>query len=187
MTVFFISDTHFGHQNIIRHANRPFKNVGEMDDVLIHNWNKTVGESDTVYHLGDVTLGNRDSFEHYASQLNGDIRILTNPSHHDKNWLRNNKPGDIIMAGDKEIMLLPAIYMVRYNETRIVICHFPLYEWEGMYRGYYHLFGHLHGSDQDAERKYKSMEVSVERIDYMPIRIDNAISRIQEPMDDYLV
>ncbi|MYD88260.1 MAG: hypothetical protein F4018_07610 [Acidobacteria bacterium] len=47
-----IADTHFGHANIIRHGERPFRTLGEMDKALVANWNDTVGDDDTVYHLG---------------------------------------------------------------------------------------------------------------------------------------
>jgi calcineurin-like phosphoesterase family protein len=51
--VFFTSDTHFGHANIIKYCGRPFASVEEMNRELIARWNAVVGPRDTVYHLGD--------------------------------------------------------------------------------------------------------------------------------------
>ena len=53
---FFTADEHFGHKNIIKYCNRPFKTVEEMDAVIIENHNKTVTNQDTVVHAGDFTL-----------------------------------------------------------------------------------------------------------------------------------
>ena len=55
--LFFTSDTHFDHKNIIRYCNRPFSSIEEMNNFLIKRWNATVGPDDTVFHLGDVTFG----------------------------------------------------------------------------------------------------------------------------------
>lgn len=44
--VFFTSDTHFNHANIIRYCQRPFKDPAEMNETLITNWNQTVGNED---------------------------------------------------------------------------------------------------------------------------------------------
>ena len=55
MKVFYIADLHFGHKNIIRYDNRPFKTVEEMDRALIERWNKAVSKNDTVFILGDIS------------------------------------------------------------------------------------------------------------------------------------
>ena len=55
--VFFTSDTHFNHANIIRFCNRPFKDVSHMNEAIISNWNRVVGPEDIVFHLGDFCLG----------------------------------------------------------------------------------------------------------------------------------
>ena len=57
MATYYISDLHLGHSNIIRLNNRPFKNVEEMDEILINNWNSVVKETDTVY-IGGIARRN---------------------------------------------------------------------------------------------------------------------------------
>lgn len=52
--VFFTSDLHFGHENVIKFDNRPFRSVEEMDAELISRWNNKVKKGDLVYVLGDL-------------------------------------------------------------------------------------------------------------------------------------
>src|SRR5574344_1354629 len=54
---FFTSDTHFNHANIIRFCNRPFKDVNQMNEVLIENWNRVISQGETVFHLGVLCFG----------------------------------------------------------------------------------------------------------------------------------
>ena len=50
---FYISDCHFGHNNVIQYDKRPFASVDEMDEIMIENWKKRVKEEDEVYIIGD--------------------------------------------------------------------------------------------------------------------------------------
>ena len=54
--IYFTSDHHFGHENIIKFCDRPFRSVEEMDQTLIERWNEKVKPEDEVYHLGDFSL-----------------------------------------------------------------------------------------------------------------------------------
>jgi len=58
MNIWFISDTHFSHFNIIRYCNRPFKSLEQMDKALIRNWNERVKPDDLVFELGDFNFKN---------------------------------------------------------------------------------------------------------------------------------
>lgn len=72
----FTSDTHFGHENIIRFSGRPFSSVKEMNEAMLTYWNETVGPADYVYHLGDVAMGHFvDSWE-YVKKLHGHIYLV---------------------------------------------------------------------------------------------------------------
>ncbi len=76
---YFTSDTHFGHANIIKYCNRPFKDAGEMDRFIVENWNNTVKFDDVVYHMGDVAFASPERIKHIVTNLNGyKILILGN-------------------------------------------------------------------------------------------------------------
>lgn len=77
----FTSDTHFGHENIIKFSGRPFDNVKEMNEALLTYWNETVKPEDTVYHLGDVAMGHFDDSWEYVKKLHGNIINLIIGNH----------------------------------------------------------------------------------------------------------
>lgn len=88
MNMFITSDMHFGHANIIKYCNRPFKDVDDMNNKLIHNWNQRVKEDDIVYHLGDFCFkggveGGISKPQYWENQLNG--KIIHIKGNHDKN------------------------------------------------------------------------------------------------------
>ena len=86
--VFFTSDTHFNHFNIIGSCNRPFKDEIEMNEALIENWNKTVNDDSLIFHLGDFAWGGFSKWKQIREQLNGHI-ILIKGNHDQKNGPKN--------------------------------------------------------------------------------------------------
>lgn len=68
-TIYFIADTHFSDENIIRYENRPFQYASDMNTEMIHKWNGVVKNDDIIYILGDFGA---DKNEHtILNQLNG--------------------------------------------------------------------------------------------------------------------
>ena len=73
--LYFTSDTHFHHEGIIKFCSRPFKNVEEMNEALIANWNRVVRPEDIVFHLGDFCLGGSAEWTGILERLNGKIYL----------------------------------------------------------------------------------------------------------------
>ena len=76
--IYFTSDHHFGHKSIIKFCNRPFKDVKEMNNVLIRKWNEKIGINDDVYHLGDFGLIHKENLPNILDRLNGNCFIYFN-------------------------------------------------------------------------------------------------------------
>lgn len=81
MAIFFTSDHHFQHHNIIKYCGRPFQHSWEMDATLILAWNDTVDINDTVYHLGDFSM-NKAAVPEVLFKLHGVKHLIC--GNHDK-------------------------------------------------------------------------------------------------------
>ena len=69
--IFFVADTHFGHEAMIRFENRPFKDIRDMEQKIIKNWNETVAQEDRVFVLGDFAFGDKAEVTRLCRSLNG--------------------------------------------------------------------------------------------------------------------
>lgn len=135
--LFFTSDTHLQHFNIIEYCNRPFKTRDEMDSTIIKNWNSVVGKEDYIFVGGDFCFGAKSSWKYLVDALNG-IKFLT-VGNHDKNvsgnWEYTVDGWVNIIVKDPEID----------DGQRITICHYPMLSWYQSHRGSWQLYGHVHG------------------------------------------
>lgn len=89
MTNFFTSDMHFGHVNIIQFCNRPVRDIDEMNELIIDNWNSVVGHDDTVFVLGDVAMGKLRETLPLVGLLNGTKHLIA--GNHDRCWEGHHK------------------------------------------------------------------------------------------------
>ena len=74
--IWFTSDTHFGHKNIINFCERPFKDTDEMDEFIINNWNSKINKDDIVFHLGDFAFASNKRWQELICRLNGKIYLI---------------------------------------------------------------------------------------------------------------
>ena len=132
---FFISDLHFGHENIIKFDIRPFNNVENMNNIMINNWNKVVTNTDTVYILGDMfcSINSANAIE-ILEQLKGyKVLIMGN---HDKIFNKEFANHFIEISDYKEIQC---------KEKHVVLCHYPIPCFNNHFlNNWYHFYGHVH-------------------------------------------
>ena len=132
--IYFISDLHFGHFNIIRFDNRPFVSIEVMDTEIITNWNSKIKDTDTVYILGDVSWYNNQKTYEILKQLKGKKVLIK--GNHDKLVQDINCRKQFIEITDyKEIVL---------NNQLIVLSHYPIMYWKNQWNSTIHLYGHVH-------------------------------------------
>lgn len=134
--IYFTSDLHLGHANIIRHCGRPFENVSEMDDALIDNWNMRVHRDDIIYIVGDLIFRAKNP-EYYLERLKGKKHLIT--GNHDKQWIKHVDIG-------KHFFSVTSFQEIGDGNHKITLCHYPMMSWNGMNRGSYLIFGHIHNN-----------------------------------------
>ncbi len=140
--LWFTSDTHFHHENIIRYCNRPFHDVGHMDRTIINNWNSIIEKDDIVIHAGDFCWGNRDMWCYFLSQLRGNKILIQ--GNHDKD---KNIPTDKFLNVYWGFINLEVKDVESEGGSqRITVCHYPMLSWYQSHRGAWQLFGHWHNT-----------------------------------------
>ncbi len=174
MKRFVIADTHFGHGNIIKYENRPFESTIEMDNKIIDYWNEVVTNEDLVYILGDFTLSTRkEVIRNLVNKLNGK-KILVMGNHDTK------KPKDYIECGFINATRKPIMV-----EPGVILMHEPFNDKTYIASNYIYIFGHVHGKHTLMDDYPNCMCVSIERINYRPIDLDESIRKIRKKLANH--
>lgn len=186
--VFFTSDTHFGHENIIKWCNRPYSSVEEMNESLIENWNSTVEPDDTVFHLGDFAFGGAELWKEVLTRLNGKIYLILG-NHDEKNFRESYRE---YFEGISWQMKL------RIEGRSIYLNHCPFLCYGGSYRtpenAVWQLHGHTHEMQgenlgEDYPRlQYRfpyQYDVGVDFNNYKPISFTELCKKIEKKVHEY--
>lgn len=179
--IFFTSDLHFGHQNILKFCNRPWETTEEMDEELIERWNSAVGKNDLVFNLGDFAFAKDSRWKELISRLNG-IHYLVLGNHDVTRW-----PGNGIMR------LFAGVYqqlILKIDKRWVYLNHYPFLCYGGSWRGpenaVYALHGHVHSgpdcSGKDCDRlnilfPYQ-YDVGVDNNNYTPVSWEEVQEKI---------
>lgn len=141
--IFFTSDSHFFHNNILAHEpHRPYENLDDMHEGLIKVWNDTVNKDSTIYHLGDFVFGGISRWKEILSQLKGEI-VLVKGNHDDGKVVRK-----LYEEGYFKVYHEVGCYF-KHRKNQFWLTHYP------MNIGYrprlFSISGHVHSTPSTSE------------------------------------
>lgn len=183
--IYFISDLHFGHKNIINLSGESFSSIEERDETIIKNWNETVTNKDTVYVLGDISWRSQEETETIFEKLKGTIYIIQG-NHDSPKMLSELKNKGLI----KDFM---SYYEINENKKKYVLFHYPIEEWNKFFNNSALIHGHIHSKNFRSSfpaarvsclrnsdgtikkvltRNCNKFDVGVEAVGYRPVSFD---------------
>lgn len=173
--VWFTSDWHFSHKNIVRFEydvrnhlvpNKPNDNqslteeqIATMDTNLVAEWNNTIKENDIVFFLGDFSFG-KNNIDKILKQLNGVIVFIQ--GNHDTN-LNSGQYDHYFFKRCPYLEIKLPHHDKENKQVDLVMFHFPIFEWNRMYHNSIHLYGHLHSKEikQIFPKEYQNQAINV--------------------------
>lgn len=152
--IFFSSDLHFHHRNIMSFCptTRLGNSIDEMNELLIAQHNSRVRPQDTVYLLGDISFGTAEETKTVVQRLNGKKHLIY--GNHDQVIRR-----DVTIQSTFESV--QDYKRIKIGKKHVMLSHFPMRSWEMMQHGSYHLYGHCHGNLEHTPYG-RSMDVGID-------------------------
>lgn len=177
--VFITSDTHFSHKNILKYCpNRQFSSIQDHDDFLVNAWNSVVSPEDMVFHLGDVCFSSVDNAVQLLNRLNGRISLVA--GNHDLRFF------DSSSFCNRFFNIYDTYKEIKTQGFDIVLCHYPIHEWNGFHKNSLHFYGHCHtplGTNKIPYMKGRK-DVGIDsQPGFIPWRIETIINHILEEKD----
>lgn len=178
--IYFTSDLHFGHKNVIGLDNRPFKTVEEMDEELIKRWNNKVGKQDTVYSLGDMFWKGQEYAKSILKQLNGKIILIM--GNHDRNSFRE-------LISTNLLSDVKDYHEMKVDGSKLVLSHYPIHFYNGQHNDAIMLYGHVHNTHEEILTQAIKREIIRKNIpcemyncfcgfyNYEPVTLDEILER----------
>lgn len=165
MAVFFTSDTHFNHQNILLFR-KQFATVDEMNELMIQRWNAMVGRGDVVYHLGDFALGKPSEARVIADRLHGNIMLVRG---------NHERVAEHRLVRDRFVWIKD-YHKLKVADQKIYMCHYAFRTWNCMYHGSWNLHGHSHGSLPETENR--QCDMGVDCWDFTPVSYEQLMAKM---------
>lgn len=168
--IFVTSDTHYNHANMLKFKRddgshlRVFRDVREMNETLIENWNKVVRDEDIIYHLGDVYMSDGAGCNEILKRLRGRKRLVL--GNHD------NGKDQILQRHFQKITVWRM-----WPDLGLILSHVPLHP-SSFRKARVNVHGHTHYRNVTVptnrnilDRRY--LNVCVEQTNYTPVNIED--------------
>lgn len=176
MTIWFSSDLHFHHANIIRFCNRPFADPADMNAKLVQVHNAFVQPNDHWYNLGDVTMqrDGRGKGLEILAQMNGHKRLIMGNHDHYKM--------ELYLKHFEKVMAMQMFDGMRFT-------HIPIHP-GSMGESIANIHGHIHDQDSPDPVVTKGIvrpyvNICVERTGYRPLTLDEVKLRVIAAKETY--
>lgn len=187
--IFFTSDSHHFHRNIMTFCQRPFDSVEEMNEELIRRWNNVVTNDSVVFDLGDFAFAGTGGWRRLLKRLNG-LHVLIKGNHD-----RSRAPQPSAL---NEFPVICENLTIKIEDQVIYLNHFPYLCFDGTYRKTdipWQLFGHVHlnsckekNTGKDFERLKllftNQYDVGVDFNNYTPISYLEVKEKIEYQMQN---
>lgn len=175
--IFLTSDTHFGHDREFLWGPRGFTSSQEHDEAVIKNWNKTVSAEDTVYHLGDLMLGDNLYGIECVKRLNGHIKLIRGNHDTDARWKLYEKLPNVELVGWADV--------IKYKKYNFYLSHHPtltsnLEKAPHLRMHLINLYGHTHQMGKFYQDMPYMFHVGLDSNNNRPILLDDAIELMKE-------
>lgn len=166
--LWFTSDTHFGHANVLGFTGRPWSGIEAMNRGIITNINARVMPGDELYVLGDFSFS---ITVQQALELRRQIRcrkVHVVRGNHDKDWSQPAVAGAFIVE--------QPICVLKVDGQKLVMSHYPMADWQGMSHGSWHLHGHIHSqgssyNEANLRQGLQRYDVGVDANGYAPVSL----------------
>ena len=168
---------------------RGFTSLEEHDKTIIKNWNEVVKPEDTVFHLGDVMLGDNDYGMSCLRQLNGTIYII--PGNHDTpTRIKLYKTLENVHVLESEIPGFEAAAATfKYKKYKFYLSHHPtmtsnLDADPHLRANLINLYGHTHQKKHFYEDRPYMLHVGLDSNNNTPILLDDAIQMMKDEIQN---
>ena len=183
MEIFLTSDTHFSHDKGFLYEPRGFTNVKDMNEALVENWNKLIKPEDTVYHLGDLALGDKEDALKYIRQLHGKIFWIYG------NHCTQNKI-DYFMDEVPNLYSIGYAWVLKHGKQSLYLSHYPTltsnYDDKKFSQHVINLHGHTHQHTNWMHSDNPFMyHVGVDSHNNTPVHIDEILTDIRNRWNQF--